>query len=198
MNKTAATDFPVHDLVAQRWSPRAFAERTVAREDLGSLFEAARWAASSYNEQPWRFVVATRDEPEAFEALASCLVPFNAAWAAQAPVLAFSLARTTFERNGKPNAHAWHDVGLALGNLTLEAQSRGLVLHQMAGFDAARAREVLGLPADVDPVAAFALGYAGEPDALPEEMREGERAPRTRKPLAELVHVGTLGGASPF
>lgn len=193
--KRATTAFPVHDLVRDRWSPRAFADRGVSAEALGSVLEAARWAPSSYNDQPWRFVVATREERAEHAALLSCLVPANQAWAAAAPVLIFSVAHASFARNGKPNAHARHDVGLASAQLALQAQALGLATHFMAGYDAGRAREVLGLPAGWDPVAAIALGHAGEADALPEELAAAERAPRARLALGEVAYRGRFGEA---
>lgn len=194
-SKPATTAFPVHDLVRDRWSPRAFADRDVSPEALGSVLEAARWAASSYNEQPWRFVVARRSEPDEHAALLSCLVPANQAWAAAAPVLIFSVAHATFARNGRPNAHAWHDVGLASAQLALQAQALGLATHFMAGYDAARAREVLTIPEGWDPVAAIALGYAGDPESLPENLAAAERAPRTRLALGEVAFRARFGAA---
>jgi len=186
MRKRAVTSYPVHDLVAERWSPTVFDGRAVEPEKLGSLFEAARWAASSFNEQPWRFLVARREDAAGFERLAGCLVPANA-WAKRAPVLALSVARLHFTRNGKPNRHAFHDVGLASGNLCLQAGALGLAVHMMAGFDADRARADLGIPEGHDPVAMMAIGYRGDPGAAPPELRAREEAPRSRKPLAEVA-----------
>lgn len=193
LRKRAATAHPVHDLIAERWSPRAFADREVSPEHLGSLLEAARWAASCFNEQPWSFAIATRAEPERHAALAGCLVPGNQAWAERAPVLMFSVARTTFARNGMLNPHAWHDVGLATAQLCLQAVALGLVTHQMAGYDADRARAVLGLPEGQEPVAAIALGHPADPATLDAETAAGESAPRARRPLAEIVHAGSWG-----
>jgi len=186
MDKRASTAYPIHDLVAKRWSPRAFAPRPVDRESIGSLLEAARWAPSCFNEQPWRFLVATQEDAEGFERLASCLMGGNA-WAREAPVLLLSVARLTFERNDKPNRHAWHDVGLATMSLVLQAQALGLVVHQMAGFEAAKAVELLGLPAGFEPVTMIALGHSEDPASLPDELRERELAPRSRKALGEVA-----------
>lgn len=130
MSKRATTSFPIHDLIAERWSPRAFSDQPVGKEELGSLFEAARWAPSCFNEQPWMFLIATKENAEEFDRLASCLMDGNA-WAREAPALILSVAKQSFERNGKPNRHAGHDVGLAVQNLSTQAQSMGLVLHQM-------------------------------------------------------------------
>ena len=197
MKKTADTRFPVHELIAERWSPIAFADRAVDAGTLGSLLEAARWAASSYNEQPWAFLVATKDDAEAHADLAACLVPANRAWAEAAPVLMLSVASTTFARNGKPNRHAYHDVGLAVGNLSVQAQASGLVLHQMAGFDAEEARRRLAIPDGWEPVAAIALGYPGAAADLPDELAARQNAPRARKPLAEMAFRGRFGEPAP-
>ena len=126
MSKTANTDQPVHALLSSRWSPYAFADRDVSDEDLRSLFEAARWAPSSYNEQPWSYLVATRADAEEFERLFSCLVEANQAWAQAAPVLALGVVSERFRRNDRENAAAEHDLGLAAGNLLLDATARGL------------------------------------------------------------------------
>ncbi len=132
-DKKASTDYPIHDLLAERWSPYGFADRPVAQTDLRSLFEAARWAASSYNEQPWSFLVATREDPEEFARLLSCLVDGNQGWAKAAPVLALGVVSLRFSRNNKENRAAVHDLGLAAGNLVVEATARGLCVHQMIG-----------------------------------------------------------------
>ena len=190
MDKPAPVDHPIHDLLRQRWSPRAFAERPVAPALVRSLLEAARWAPSCFNEQPWAVLVAAREEAEEYRRLLECLVPANQTWAKRAPVLLLSVARRAFARNGKPNRHALHDVGLAMGNLTVEATARGLVVHQMAGIDVDRCRETYQIPEDWEPVTGLALGYPGDPAVLPEELREREQAPRQRKPLAEWVFTG--------
>lgn len=197
MDKRATTAFPIHDIIANRWSPRAFAKRPVSREHLGSLLEAARWAPSCYNEQPWAFLLATSDDSPSFERLAACLLEGNV-WAKSAPVLMLSVAKLTFERNGKTNRHAHHDVGLAVANLVLQAQALGLCAHQMAGFDLAAARERLAIPADWEPTAMIALGYRGDENGLPETLRERERAPRTRKELSSFVFGASWGAASPL
>jgi nitroreductase len=198
MQKTASTDHPIHDLLAERWSPLAFDARPVSPEALRSVLEAARWAPSCYNDQPWSFFVARREDEQAFERLASCLVPGNATWATQAPVLGLSVARLAFMKTGQSNRHALHDVGLATANLIFEAESRGLRVHAMGGFDPARAREVLGIPDDHEPVAMFALGHPGAPELLPESLQEREAAPRSRKLQAEFVFGGAWGEAPGF
>jgi nitroreductase len=180
------TDTTPHALIRRRRSPRAFDDREVDPSDLRALFEAARWAASAYNEQPWRYIVGTRGTP-AHDRLLESLVPANRRWAQAAPVLALSVARTCFTRNDKANRHALHDTGAASAQLTLEATARGLAIHQMAGFDAARARGLFGIPEGFEPVAALAIGYPGTADTLPEDLRERETAPRSRRALGDTV-----------
>ena len=198
MHKRAPTDFPVHDFVAERWSPRAFSDKPVAPDVLQSLFEAARWAPSSSNEQPWAYIVATKDDAENFAKLLSVLVPFNVTWAQHAPVLALAVAELAFAKNGTPNRNAQHDVGAASAWLTVEATSRGLFVHQMAGYDHDKARQVFGIPAGWEPIAAIAIGYPGDPDSLPQPLRDREGAPRTRKPISEFVMSGSWGKKAPF
>lgn len=198
MQKPAATDVPIHDLIRNRWSPRAFADKSVAPETLRILFEAARWAPSSNNEQPWAYFVAAKEDAENFARLLSVLVEFNQNWAQNAPVLALSLAHAVWTKNGKSNSHARHDLGSASAQLTFEANSRGLFVHQMAGFDADKARQVFGIPPDWEPVAAMAIGYPGDPASLPQPLRDRELAPRTRKPLRDFVMSGSWGHIAPF
>lgn len=194
--KQAAPNHPIHELIASRWSPYAFTDRLVSDDDLRSLFEAARWAASSYNEQPWRYIVATKAEPNEFKRLLACLVEANQSWAAAAPVLALGCTCSHFARNQKPNAAAEHDLGLASANLTLEATARGLFVHQMIGILPDRARELYAIPDDVQPLTALAIGYAAEPNALPEKYQERDLSPRPRKPLREFVFSGRWESAS--
>ena len=198
MDKPAPTDVALHEVIRRRWSPRAFADKPVPRETLRSLFEAARWAPSSNNEQPWAYLVATKDDPESYAKMLGVLVEFNVSWAKNAPVLALSVAHLKTQREGRPNRVALHDVGSASAQLTVEAISHDLLVHQMAGFDAEKARQTFSIPPDWEPVAALAIGYAGNPDSLPEKLRERELAARTRKPLAEFVMSGSWGHTAPF
>jgi nitroreductase len=195
-HKHAVPDHPIHELIARRWSPYAFAERPVSDEDLRSLFEAARWAASSYNEQPWSYIVATKANPAEHERLLSCLVEGNQAWAKAAPVLALGCTNLHFVRNGKPNAAAVHDLGLASATLTLEATARGLFVHQMIGILPDKARELYRVPEGVQPLTGLAIGYAADPAILAEVYRQRDLAPRQRKALAEFVFGGEWGTAS--
>ena len=175
----------VHELIRQRRSPRLFQDRDIPREILVALFEAARWAASCYNEQPWRFLVASRENHEDYARLLDCLVPKNQEWARSAPVLMLSVASMRFRHNDKPNRHAFHDVGLAVSQLALQATALGLALHQMAGFDTEAARRAYAIPEGYEPVAAIAVGYPGE-----EPVKD-----RVRRPLDEIVFRGTWGRA---
>jgi len=193
MEKPAVTQYPIHDLLRKRWSPRAFSDRAVESDVMRSLLEAARWAPSSSNEQPWSFIVATRDNEAEHGRLVSCLVDGNVPWAQRAPVLMVSVARMSFEDEGKPNRHAFHDVGQAVADLSVQATALGLVVHQMAGFYPDKAREFYGIPKEFEPVAALALGYPGDPENLPEKFRSRESAPRERKPLAEFVFAERWG-----
>jgi len=198
MDKNAAVDHPIIDLLGQRWSPRAFAERPVDEDTLRTLFEAARWSPSSYNEQPWRFLVAPKSDSATYDRLLSCLVEFNQQWAKTAPVLMLTMASKLFAKNGKPNPHGWHDVGLAMMGLTMQAMSMELYVHQMAGFDPAKARQVFAIPDDFDPVAAVAIGYLGDPSVLPPPIRQQETAPRSRRPMDETVFTERFGHTAPF
>jgi nitroreductase len=195
--KIAETQYPVHELISRRWSPRAFADRLVPESDLRRVLEAARWAPSSSNEQPWSFLVATKAYPEDYQKLFSCLVPGNQLWVGQAPVLMLSVANLVFEEDGSPNRHAMHDVGLAVENLILQATALGLFVHQMAGFDVDKVRELFKIPAHHEPAAMIALGYLGDPETLPGKLRLRELEPRTRKTLTEFVFTGRWGGPSP-
>jgi nitroreductase len=198
MTKQAETDHSVHELISGRWSPYGFSDRAVSRDDLCCLLEAARWSASSYNEQPWSYLIATRDDTEQFQRLLGCLVEGNQAWAKQASALAITVAARNFTRNGKPNAAAVHDIGLASGNISFEATARGIAVHQMIGILPDVARETFGIPDDHDAITGLAIGYAANPDALDESLRQRDTAPRQRKPLADFVFTGRWGERSPL
>ncbi len=195
MSKPAPVDYPIHELLARRWSPRAFSDQPVDAGTIQRLFEAARWSPSSYNEQPWAFFVATKDQPEAYAKLLSCMIDFNQSWARTAPILVITAAHLTFERNGQPNLHAYHDVGQAVAHLTFQATVEGLFVHQMAGIKPPHARTVLKLPEGWDPVTAVVIGYLGDPAILPEELRKRESAERVRKPQTSFVFGSEWGAA---
>jgi nitroreductase len=198
MQKSAPTDSPIHELIRERWSPRAFANEAIAPGILRSLFEAARWAPSSNNEQPWAYLVATKDNKENFAKTLSVLVEFNANWAKSAPVLAIAVAKLAFAKNNTPNRNAPYDLGAATALLSMEATARGLAVHQMAGFDPEKARQVFGIPSGWDALAALAIGYPGDPASLPQPLKDRELAPRTRKTVAEFVMSGHWEHTAPF
>jgi nitroreductase len=198
MQKPAATDYPIHTLIRDRWSPRAFDQKAVPAEVLRSLFEAARWAPSSNNEQPWAYLVATRDNAAEFENMVSVLVEFNANWARNAPVLALAVSERNFAKNNVPNRNAHYDTGAASALLSVEATARGLCVHQMAGFDPDQAREAFNIPEGWDAIAAIAIGYPGDPAALTQPYIDRESAPRTRKPIREFVMTGQWGHTATF
>jgi nitroreductase len=194
--KVAAADHDVHELIRHRWSPRAFdPARAVPRADLLRLFEAARWAPSSLNEQPWRFVVVIREQsPDAWEAVAASLSPANRSWAAAAPVLVLAVVRLTLERNEQPNPLAWYDAGQAVALLTLQATAQELSVRQMEGFDHEHARRACDVPEGFDPIVMMAIGYAGDPESLPNDKhRVAERTPRRRKAVDDFVFENTWG-----
>ena len=195
MKRRAETCYPLHELLRDRWSPLAFADRPVERETLAALFEAARWAPSCYNEQPWTFVVATRDDSVAFDRLAACLVDANRVWAARAPVLMLAIAKLHFGQNRRENRHAWYDLGQAMAHLTVQAGASGLLVHQMAGFDPAEARQTYGIPESHEAAAMAALGYYGNLADLPNSLRQRETAPRQRRPLEQIVFEGAWGSS---
>jgi nitroreductase len=174
-------------LFHQRWSPRSFDDRDVSAADLNRVFEAARWAASSFNEQPWRFLAGRRNS-ETYKKILSSLIEFNQAWASKAPVLILGVAKSTFSHNKTPNRVALYDLGAAASYLTLEAAALGLSTHQMAGFDVDTARKAFGIPEDYIIGAVIALGYQGDPAALGNEhMLAQETSPRERKAIKEIV-----------
>ena len=197
-DKKASIDYPIHELLAERWSPYGFEDRPVAQADLRSLFEAARWAASSYNEQPWNFFVATKENPEEFARLLSCLVEANQEWAKAAPVLVLGVVSLKFSRNNKDNRAAVHDLGLAAGNLVVEATARGLRVHQMIGILPDKAREVYQIPEHNEAWTAMAIGYKADPAKLPDALKERDLTPRQRKPLSQFVFTGKWGQPSPL
>lgn len=184
--KPASTTFPIQETIRQRWSPRAFAATPVAPEALHQVFEAASWAASAMNEQPWRYLYAHQTDQAAFAKLVDCLAPGNQPWARHAPVLILTLAKTHYD-NGAANGVALHDLGMANANLILEATALGLHGHFMAGFDAAKARTAFQLPDGLQPVAVIALGYLGDASQLEEPFLSREAAPRQRKALADFT-----------
>jgi nitroreductase len=198
MDRPAKTDYPIHDLLRKRWSPRAFDKRPIEPAKIKSLLEAARWAPSSYNEQPWAFIVATNDQPADFARVLECFIEFNRNWASGAPLVMLTVAHLTFDKNAQPNRHAFHDIGLAMANFTVQATAEGLAVHQMAGIVPEKAREVFAIPEGWEAVTGVAVGYPGDPNSLSEQLRQRELAERTRKPLASFVFTSAFGKVSPL
>jgi nitroreductase len=193
--KHAQPDHPILEPISQRWSPYAYdPTRTVDSEKLRSALEAARWAASSYNEQPWTFLLARRENQEAFATMLECLTEANQAWAKNASVLLLTVAARTFARNGKPNRVAEHDIGLAAASFAIQATALGLDVHQMAGINIAKIRQTYGVPDGYDPLTAIAVGYALPPEQIDDaQAREKDTTPRQRKSFAEIVFAGKWG-----
>ena len=196
MSKEASPDYPIHELLAKRWSPYGFQSRPVAADDLRSLFEAASWSASSFNEQPWRFLVSTQANAAEFEKMLSCLAEPNQVWAKAAPVLALGIAKLDFTRNGKANRVAIYDLGAAACSLTFEATARGLMVHQMAGILPDKARDLYQVPDGFEVMTALAIGYVADPNDLPDALKQRDLKPRQRNPLSEFVFGGEWGTAS--
>jgi nitroreductase len=188
LSKPAETSVPILKPIADRWSPRAFTQKMLAPEQLAALFEAARWAASANNRQPWRFVYGWRGTP-AFEAIFGCLLEGNQSWARNASVLMVNVARLNRD-DGQPNPTAVYDLGQAIASLAIQATSMGIHIHQMAGFKPDQARVDLGIPEDCRPVAACAIGFHGDIDGLSDSQKEREHAPRTRLTVAEITSEG--------
>lgn len=192
MNRTANTDHPVHDLISRRHSPYALdPQRVISAADVQAVFEAARWAASSYNAQPWRYIVGVKARSLAvWQQVFDVLLEGNQPWAQNAPVLALGLVEHNFEHNGKPNKAAAHDLGAASASLTLEATARGLVVHQMIGIDPDKAREMFGISGSLEPLTALAIAYPGMPDVIPDAYAQRDAGERKRKPLQEIILAG--------
>ncbi|HWY12228.1 MAG TPA: nitroreductase family protein [Bacteroidia bacterium] len=185
--KTATTKYKVTELIKERWSPRSFSDKIISIDDLNTLFEAASWAFSSGNVQPWYYIYAHRENKEAFEKLHKCLNPGNQPWTAHAAVLMAILVRTKLE-NGKENKAAKHDVGAANATLALQATSMGISCHPMIGFDPAKTIETLAInAAEIEPLVFVALGYQDVPEKLEEPFRSRETEPRSRKGLTEFT-----------
>ena len=176
----------IAEVILERWSPRSFSDKPVADADLAKLFTAASWAASSFNEQPWRFLLGRRGD-DTYAKITSTLSEHNQEWARLAPVLFLSSANAAFALNGKPNDYALHDLGAACATLALEAASIGLYVHGMAGFDHEQARSKFHIPPEVLIGAVWAIGHLGDPDLLSPGQRATEVTPRTRKPLRDIL-----------
>jgi len=189
--KTASNEYPIIDLLRERWSPRAFKNQSVEKEKLQRIFEAARWSPSSSNLQPWRFIIGMKGD-DTYEKIISTMVEFNQLWATAAPVLLLAIAKTTNNRE-EPNRAALYDLGQAVAHLTIQATAEGLFVHQMGGFSSSQAAELFEIPDDHKAATAIAIGYIGDPEILHENLKEMEIAPRERRKSNDMVFTGTFG-----
>ena len=191
--KPALTARPLISEIKQRWSPRAFdPDREIDQETLATLLEAARWAPSSFNDQPWRYLVFDRSDPAARAKAESCLFDGNS-WARNAAVLIISAGARTSGRTGRPNRFVLHDTGMATMNMILQAIAHGLVTHQMGGYDRDRARAEFAIPEEFELASMIAVGYPGDAGALDPEVGEREAAPRQRSQIADFCFAGAWG-----
>ena len=186
-NKEAQTETKLHPIIKTRWSPRAFSSKGVEQEKLHRLFEAARWAPSCFNEQPWRFVIGIKDQNNTYTKIFEALAEGNKIWCQNVPVLVALCAKKTFTYNGQPNQWAFYDLGQAAAYITFQAMAEGLYVHQMAGFSAEKIQKAFAIPEDYQPFTVMAIGYLGNPDALPEDLKQSELSKRTRLALNQMV-----------
>jgi nitroreductase len=187
-------EFPVDPLILNRWSQRALSSEPLSHEELMSLFEAARWAQNSYNNQPWRFIYARRNTP-AWTTLLGLLAPSNALWAQNGSVLMVIISKKTFDYDGRPSITHTFDTGAAAQNMALQGASMDIVVHGMEGFDYERARTELQVPDEFRVEAMFAVGKVGSKEALPQKYQERE-VPSERRPFSEFVFEGTFPKSS--
>ena len=192
ITKPAKTDYPINELIARRWSPRAFSTRAVERSKLLSILEAARWAPSSRNEQPWRYITFTNDNLEKLKKAQSVLKDIND-YAKRAPILICAITKKTYSDNSNYNRLHFHDLGAANENMFLEAFNQGLIMHEMGGFDVQKAREVFNIPEEFEVGVMIAIGYQDTHHILPEKLIQKAFTPRQRKPLSEIAFVEELG-----
>lgn len=194
-SKKVKTTYPINEMSLYRWSPRAFTNKTIERSQLLTMMEAARWAPSSYNEQPWRFVVAMRGEA-AFDKMLSTMVDFNRSWAKDAAALILNVYKKNLTQGGKPNTAAALDLGQAIMSYCFEAENQGLHTHQIGGYDVAKADELFGCGEDYSSMVITAVGYLGNPNDLPEELFKVELQNRFRKPMEAIVFEDKMDGTA--
>jgi len=195
MKKPTDNNYPILETLRQRWSPRAYSEKPVEKEKLQSIFEAARWAPSAFNEQPWRFIVGRKGD-KTWDLVLETLVEWNQKWAGKATVLVINMGKKTSSFSSKPNATCAYDTGQAVAMMVIEVVNQGLIAHQMSGFSPEKARELLDIPGDYQPISVTAFGYYGDPELLPDGMKESELEERKRRPLDESVFSGKFGEVS--
>ena len=192
MSKSAATSTPIHPVLAARWSPRAFApDRSLSMSELTPAFEAARWAPSAFNVQPWSYIVGFQGDAT-FERIAAGLNEWNRAWASHAHALVVTCYEPA-DADGKPNPYALYDLGQSVASFSFQAHSDGLYVHQMAGLDAEQLRSALNIPDNLSVFHVFAVGHLGDPEILPEKLAAREREPRTRRELSAIVRQTPFG-----
>lgn len=192
MKKPATNNYPILEVLKQRWSPRAYSDKPVEIEKIKSIFEAARWAPSSRNEQPWRFIVGQKGD-ETWESIFDILDPWNQKWAFMVPVLVLNIANKFSDYKHLKNDKYQYDTGQAVAMMVTEAVNQGLYGHQMGGFNPQKAIEVFNIHEDYEPLSVSAFGYYGNPGLLPNDMHESEMEERTRRPLKETVFVDVFG-----
>ena len=186
MNKEANTNYPINELIKKRWSPRSFQDKAVTPDQIKNLVDAARWAASSYNEQPWRFIVGLKGD-DTYDKILDCLVEWNQNWANGAPFLMLGFGKQHFSHNDSINRHRAYDLGQSVATMTIQATDMGLHMHQMAGYSRSKVLENFNVPEEYEPIVAIAGGYVGEPEDLADDYRESELAKRKRKGLEEIL-----------
>ena len=191
IQKLATSEYDLHDILKQRWSPRAFSSEAIRPDILWSLLEAARWSPSGGNQQPWRFIITQKGE-QAYDNLLGTLTGKNPEWAGQAPILILTAAKLVSD-SGRPNRHGYYDLGQAVAHMTVQAGVYGIYVHQMGGYDQDKARQLFDVPTEYDTVTVIAIGYGGEIESLPEDLQQRELTPRTRKPFAEFVFADKFG-----
>ncbi len=192
MENPTNNSYSINNNTKKRWSPRAFSEKNIEKEKIHSILEAARWAPSAFNEQPWRFIVGQKGDTT-YDSILSTLVDWNIIWASKAPVLILNIANKTFTQNGNQNVTFKYDLGQSVGLMIIEVVNQGLVSHQMSGFSADKAAELFNIPNDYQAVSVTAIGYYGDVKDLPEDMAAMELKPRERNELKSIVFEGEFG-----
>jgi nitroreductase len=187
MNKYADTNLAIHPLIKKRWSPRSFSSAPIEKEKLERIIESARWSASCYNEQPWRFIIGLKQDDSVYDKIFACLAEGNQVWAKNAPCLVLILMKKTFTHNNKQNKWAKYDCGQAAAYMSLQALEDNLYVHQMAGFDQEKVKELFQISDELEPITAMVIGYQGAANILPDNLKKMEMAPRKRLRLEEII-----------
>ncbi|QDV30984.1 malonic semialdehyde reductase [Planctopirus ephydatiae] len=196
--KPAPTSVEIHSLIQHRWSPLSFRPEPLTKLQIIQICEAARWAPSSYNDQPWSFLLAPRDDQAAFEKLLGCLMEANQSWAKNCGLLVLAVARTTLKKTGKPNKFGLHDTGMATFSMMLQAEALGLRAHAMGGFNAVHARAMYAIPENCELASVIAFGHPGDASNLPDDLRTRDASSRERQPLSQMAFIGKFGEPFPL